>query len=39
MSIFVVVLLAAQVSFAQTAYKITVKDETTKDPIAGVRSD
>jgi outer membrane receptor for ferrienterochelin and colicins len=34
--LFVVVLLAAQVSFAQSAYKITVKDETTKEPIAGV---
>ena len=33
--LFVVVLLAAQVSFAQSAFKVTVKDETTKEPVAG----
>lgn len=31
----VLVLLAAQVSFAQGAFKLTVKDEATKEPIAG----
>jgi iron complex outermembrane receptor protein/outer membrane receptor for ferrienterochelin and colicins len=34
--LFVVVLLTAQVSFAQSAFKVTIKDETTKEPITGV---
>ena len=34
--LFFVVLLTAQVSFAQSAYKVTIKDEVTKEPIAGV---
>ena len=28
-------MFAAQVSFAQSALKVTVKDENTKEPIAG----
>ena len=34
--LFLIVFLTAQVSFAQSAYKVTIKDETTKEPIAGV---
>ncbi len=34
--LFGVVLLTAQVSFAQSAYRVTIKDEATKEPIAGV---
>jgi outer membrane receptor for ferrienterochelin and colicins len=31
----VVVMLTAQVAFAQTPFKVVVKDETTKEPVAG----
>ena len=34
--LFAIVLLTAQVSFAQSAYKVTIKDEATKEPIVGV---
>jgi len=33
--LFFIVVLTAQVSFAQTTFKIVVKDETTKEPVAG----
>jgi iron complex outermembrane receptor protein/outer membrane receptor for ferrienterochelin and colicins len=33
--VFLAILLAAQVSFAQSAFKITVKDERTKEPVVG----
>ena len=33
--VFIAVLLAAQVSFAQNTFKVTVKDETTREAIAG----
>ncbi|HET6978330.1 MAG TPA: TonB-dependent receptor [Pyrinomonadaceae bacterium] len=33
--LFVIILLTAQVSFAQSTFKVTIKDETTKEPIAG----
>ena len=34
--LFLVVLLTAQVSYAQSAFRVTIKDEATKEPIAGV---
>jgi iron complex outermembrane receptor protein/outer membrane receptor for ferrienterochelin and colicins len=34
--LFAVGLLTVQVSLAQSAFKVTIKDETTKEPIAGV---
>ena len=33
--VFLAVFLSAQVSLAQSSFKITVKDETTKDPVSG----
>jgi outer membrane receptor for ferrienterochelin and colicins len=33
--LFVVVLFTAQVSLAQSRFRVTIKDETTKEPIAG----
>ena len=33
--VFIAVLLAAQVSFAQNTFKVTVNDETTREPIVG----
>ncbi|HJT66366.1 MAG TPA: TonB-dependent receptor [Pyrinomonadaceae bacterium] len=33
--VFLAILLAAQVSFAQSAFKIIVKDERTKEPVVG----
>ena len=34
--LFVVVLLSAQVAFAQSSYRVTIKDESTKEPISAV---